>query len=93
MLHEFITLNRDAIIWRCRAKVARRSIPAPSEAEINHGVPLFLDQLIDALRSGETSHLEIDRSAGHPGHDLCSKGSPCRRLFTTMVTCVRPSQS
>ena len=74
MLHEFITLNRDAIIWRCRAKVARRSIPAPSEAEINHGVPLFLDQLIDALRSGETSHLEIDRSAGHHGHDLLLKG-------------------
>ena len=74
MLHEFITLNRDAIIWRCRAKVATRSIPTPSEAEINHGVPLFLDQLVDALRSGETSNLEIDRSAGHHGHDLLLKG-------------------
>ena len=74
MLHEFITLNHDAIIWRCRAKVARRSIPALSEAEINHGVPLFLDQLVDALRSGETGHLEIDRTAGHHGHDLLLKG-------------------
>jgi signal transduction histidine kinase len=74
MLHEFITLNRDAIIWRCRAKVARRSIPSPGEAEINHGVPLFLDQLVDALRSGETSNLEIDRSAGRHGHDLLLKG-------------------
>ena len=74
MLHEFITLNRDAIIWRCRAKVAKRSIPTPSEAEIKHGVPLFLDQLVDALRAGETSNLEIDRSAGHHGHDLLLKG-------------------
>jgi signal transduction histidine kinase len=74
MLHEFITFNRDAIIWRCRAKVGRRSIPIPSEAEINHGVPLFLDQLVNALRSGETSNLEIDRSAGRHGHDLLLKG-------------------
>ena len=44
MLHEFIQLNRDTIIGRCRAKVAARSIPPPSEAEINHGVPLFEDE-------------------------------------------------
>ena len=74
MLHEFVTQNRDAIIWRCRAKVARKSIPTPTEADVNHGVPLFLDQLVDALRSGETSNLEIDRSAGHHGHDLLLKG-------------------
>src|ERR1700681_2195865 len=74
MLHEFITLNRDAIIWRCRAKVAKRSIPTPSEAEMNHGAQLFLDQLVDALRAGETSHLEIDSSAGHHEHDLLLKG-------------------
>jgi signal transduction histidine kinase len=74
MLHEFITLNREEIIRRCRAKVAARSIPTPSEAEINHGVPLFLDQLVSALRSGEKSSLEIDRSAGQHGHDLLLEG-------------------
>jgi signal transduction histidine kinase len=74
MLHEFITLNRDEIIRRCRAKVATRSIPTPSEAEINHGVPLFLDQLVDALRSGGKTSLAIDRSAGQHGHDLLLKG-------------------
>jgi signal transduction histidine kinase len=73
MLHEFITLHRDDIITRCRAKVATRSIPPPSEAEINHGVPLFLDQLVDSLRLG-TDSLEIDRSAGQHGHDLLLKG-------------------
>jgi hypothetical protein len=74
MLHQFITLNHAEIIRRCRAKVAARAIPMPSEAEINHGVPLFLDQLVDALRSGETSSREIDRSAGQHGHDLLLKG-------------------
>ena len=52
MLYEFITLNREEIITRCRAKVATRSMPPPTEAELDHGVPLFLDQLIDMLRSG-----------------------------------------
>src|SRR5687768_17004641 len=73
MLHDFITVNREDIIARCRAKVASRSIPPPSEAEINHGVPLFLEQLVDALRSG-TSDVEIDRSAGQHGHDLLLQG-------------------
>ena len=73
MLYEFITLNREEIITRCRAKVATRSIPPPSEAEINHGVPLFLDQLVDMLRSGGGT-VEIDRSAGLHGHDLLRKG-------------------
>jgi signal transduction histidine kinase len=74
MLQEFITLNREEIVARCRAKVAARSIPPPSEAEINHGVPLFLDQLVAMLRSGGTNTLEIDRSAGRHGHDLLLKG-------------------
>ena len=74
MLYEFITLNREEIIARCRAKVATRSMPPPSEAEINHGVPLFLDQLLDMLRSGVTSTLAIDASAGQHGHDLLLKG-------------------
>lgn len=46
----------------------------PSEAEINHGVPLFLDQLVDALHSGGRNSLEIGASAGQHGHDLLLKG-------------------
>lgn len=74
MLYEFIELNRDEIIARCRAKVAARTFPPPSETEINHGVPMFLDQLVDLLRSGGTGKGEIDRSAGQHGHDLLLKG-------------------
>ena len=63
MLYEFITLNRDEIIRRCRAKVAARSVPPPTEAEIENGVPLFLEQLVDALRAGESKSAAMSASA------------------------------
>jgi signal transduction histidine kinase len=74
MLHEFIAVNREEIIRRCRAKVATRSVPPPTEAEIDHGVPVFLDQLMDALRLGLTSSPEIGRIAVKHGHDLLLQG-------------------
>jgi len=75
MLHEFITANREEIIRRCRAKVATRSIPPPTVAEIDHGVPLFLEQLVDALRTGgEKLNSEIAMSALLHGHELLLKG-------------------
>ena len=74
MLHEFIAVYREEIIRRCRAKVATRSVPPPTDAEIDHGVPVFLDQLMDALRLGLTSSPEIGRSAVKHGHDLLLQG-------------------
>ena len=75
MLHEFITINREEIVLRCRAKVATRSVPPPTEAEINHGVPLFLDQLVTTLRGGQGQlNPEISRSAVLHGHDLLRQG-------------------
>ena len=75
MLQEFIEINRDEIISRCRAKVATRSAPPPAEAEINHGVPLFLDQLVDALRVGGAKvNADISRSAVLHGRDLLRQG-------------------
>jgi signal transduction histidine kinase len=74
MLHEFIAVYREEIIRRCRAKVATRSVPPPTDVEIDHGVPVFLDQLVDALRLGLTSSPEIGRSAVKHGHDLLLQG-------------------
>lgn len=74
MLHEFIAVNREEIIRRCRAKVATRSVPPPTEAEIDHGVPVFLDQLRDALRLGQPTSPEISRSAIKHGHELLLQG-------------------
>jgi hypothetical protein len=50
MLHEFLTWNRAELIKRCRAKVSQRPLPSATPLELEHGVPLFLDQLIQALR-------------------------------------------
>jgi hypothetical protein len=74
MLSEFIDFYRDDIIRRCRAKVASRSSPPPTPAEIDHGVPLFLDQLVHALQRGAVSSSEINDSALLHGQDLLQQG-------------------
>jgi signal transduction histidine kinase len=53
MLHEILTTYRDEVIARTRAKVAARTAPEPTRSELEHGVPLFLDQLIETLRGEE----------------------------------------
>ena len=85
MLYEFIALHRDEILRRCRSKVATRSVPPPTVAEMTNGVPRFLDQLTDALRCGELSRPEIGRSAILHGHDLRDKDSPSRKSCMTMA--------
>lgn len=74
MLFEFVSLNREEIIRRCRAKVAIRSIPPPTATEIDHGVPVFLDQLVEALRAGLSDGPDIGRTAILHGHDLLEQG-------------------
>ena len=85
MLHEFLTLNRTELIKRCRAKVAKRSSHIPAAAD--QGVPLFLSQLVDTLRSEQsrgTSHTanpeptpaptDIGRGAALHGAEMLSQG-------------------
>lgn len=74
MLHQFITVNRAEIITRCRAKVATRSDASPAHPEIDHGVPMFLDQLLEELRHGPSVDLHITRTATQHGHDLLLQG-------------------
>ena len=74
MLHQFITENRDEIIARCRAKVLRRTTPPVTAAEIDHGVPLFLNQLVDSLRARLRTNPDIGRTAHLHGHDLLLQG-------------------
>jgi signal transduction histidine kinase len=49
VLHEFIKTNRAVLIDQCRAMVASRSEPKSVSNELDHGVPIFLDQLIETL--------------------------------------------
>ena len=55
MLHEFLTANRDELIRRCRSKVSKRGSPPVAPAELEYGVPLFLEQLVAALRSEQAT--------------------------------------
>lgn len=50
MLHEFLSANRAELIKRCRSKVGQRSSPPVTPLELEHGVPRFLEQLVQALR-------------------------------------------
>ena len=51
MLHEFLTANREELIARCLAKVGKRPVPPATAAEMVHGIPLFLAQITETLRS------------------------------------------
>jgi signal transduction histidine kinase len=66
MLHEFLTGNRANLIERCRLKVARRSAPRVTDAELTHGIPLFLDQLIKTLEVEQTSEPLRSRKVSGP---------------------------
>jgi signal transduction histidine kinase len=78
VLADFVLENRDAIIVNARARVASRKSPQPSAAELENGVPAFLDQLAAALRLAESTdvvdHDQIDVSAGRHGQDLLRLG-------------------
>lgn len=54
MMHEFLANNRQALIERCRAKVAQRPARAATARQLQNGVPLFLEQLIRTLRVEQT---------------------------------------
>ena len=78
MLHKFIVENRDELLRRAREKVASRSAPKASAAELLHGVPLFLTQLTETLkvasRPTDFPTPDIDASAAKHGHELLKMG-------------------
>jgi hypothetical protein len=66
MLHEFVTTNRQLLISRCRDKVAKRFEAAEAQSTIDHGVPLFLQQLVETLRTEQTTPVRNDDSKPTP---------------------------
>jgi signal transduction histidine kinase len=74
MLHEFITENREEVIRRTRALVAQRAAPQPTKAELEIGIPLFLDDLVATLRGGFDRSESIDRDASLHGHNRQRSG-------------------
>jgi signal transduction histidine kinase len=66
MMHDFLSNNRDDLINRCRAKVARRPLRAATDLQLQNGVPLFLDQLIQTLRVEQTDEPMDSRRISGP---------------------------
>ena len=52
MLHQFLKQNRSELIERCRTKVEKRRAPTVPPDDVDHGIPLFLDQLTQMLPGG-----------------------------------------
>jgi signal transduction histidine kinase len=55
VLHIFLATHRSALIDRCRLMVGHRTEPKATDVELQHGIPIFLDQLIKTLRIEQTS--------------------------------------
>jgi signal transduction histidine kinase len=75
MLHDFVSSNVDELIARARKMVLQRPWPPPSAAEVENGIPLFLDQLSETLRLEQTrTPAEMDRTATKHGRELLGMG-------------------
>jgi signal transduction histidine kinase len=73
VLHEFLSTHREAILARTRAKVLAHAAPGETEDEID-GIALFLDQLIEILRSSPDGIGAIAQSAAIHGAALLKRG-------------------
>jgi signal transduction histidine kinase len=65
VLHEFLTSNRQLLIDRCRGMIDDRFGPRMRGRQSVHGVPVFLDQLINILI--------IEQQTGHSASALAGK--------------------
>jgi hypothetical protein len=66
VLHDFLTANRTDLIDRCRLKVSKRVAPAGGTVNLAHGVPRFLDQLINTLQVEQSSEPMRSRKISGP---------------------------
>jgi hypothetical protein len=84
MLEDFLSSNRAMLIARCRSKVATRRAPRATDQELWYGIPLFLDQLVNALQRGKaappsaientSSSSAIGRMGAQHGNELLRRG-------------------
>ncbi len=76
MLREFLREHREEIVARTRAMVANRTAPRATDAELENGIPLFLTQLGEMLRtpSPECGDAAIAQSATRHGDDMRRMG-------------------
>jgi signal transduction histidine kinase len=73
VLHDFLKTNRAILIDQCRARVASRSEPEPPFNDVAHGIPIFLDQLIEALEIEQATEQPRNRLALDVPYNIVSK--------------------
>lgn len=61
-LAQFVEEHAEELVSRCRARVAMRFAPTPTDGELEHGVPRLLQELSRALRvgAGQWMHATTD---------------------------------
>jgi signal transduction histidine kinase len=74
MLHDFLVANRAAILVRARAKATAGAASLAPSDDLQSGISLFLDQLIEALGLLHASDGEQAVSAARHGRDLLERG-------------------
>jgi signal transduction histidine kinase len=74
MLCDFIAANSEEIVTRTREKVASRPSPRATPDELNSGVPIFLDQIIETLRQSGAGGTAIGESASKHGGEQLTRG-------------------
>jgi signal transduction histidine kinase len=78
VLHDFLKANRAVLIDQCKARVTGRSEPEPSGNDLVHGIPIFLDQLIETLK--------IELASGQPRNQMAPDvPRPCVSEIGTMA--------
>lgn len=73
-LDAFLTQYRAEIIERCRIKVQARRTPRATDKELDRGIPLFLDQLVETFRLNLANNPDVDQVAARHGGDLMAEG-------------------
>ena len=66
MLHEFLTANKTDLVDLCKSKVALRRAMVAKDAQIESGIPRFLEQLIKTLKIEQTAEPMQSRKVSGP---------------------------
>jgi len=86
VLYQFLLNERDSILALCREKLLELSEPRSSSDEMESGLPVFYDELIEVLQKDEDdSSLDIDRVSGTIHHAAATRrGKESLRLGYTV---------
>src|SRR6185437_3181977 len=73
MLQDFLQAHRNELIARCTFKSNRRHAPDPAHGPLEHGIPLFIEQLIETL---QVEHVREPLARGEISTSHSEGGAP-----------------